>query len=210
MECKESHSLEHQAGSIIQSQAVGLRIGRADDVTPTPRPKASELLGLKAGGPEALRHSRRCESPISLSLFQSGSFQAHFLNLHKNHTGWLSHFPCLFVLCEPSVDWIGFDCIEWCPSTLGRQAFFLSLLILFQKHSHRHIQKYCFTNYLGIPLAQWSWHKILTITGPCSSSWLYQSFIPFYCWIILNCMDTPLLFTHSSTLRLFPFWGYYG
>ena len=143
MESKESYSLEHQAGSIIKLQSVGLRIRRTHDVTPTPRPKASELLGLKAGEPGALCHSRRCECHISLSLFQSGSFHVHFLNLHKNHPGWLSHFLCLFILCEPSLDWIGFDCIGWCPSTLGRQAFFLSLLILFQKHSHRHIQKYC-------------------------------------------------------------------
>ena len=89
MESKESQSLEHQAGGIIQSQSIGLRIRRVDDVTPTPRPKASELLGLKAGEPGAPRHSRRCECPInlSLSLFQSGSSNAHFLNLHKNHTG---------------------------------------------------------------------------------------------------------------------------
>ena len=49
MESKESQSLEHQAGGIIQPQSVGLRIKRVDDVTPTPRPTASELLGLKAG-----------------------------------------------------------------------------------------------------------------------------------------------------------------
>ena len=144
MESKESQSLEHQAGGIIQSQSVGLRIKRVDDVTPTSRPTASELLGLEAGEPGAPRYSRRCECPINPSLFfQSGSSNAHFLNLHKNHTGWLSHFFCLFVLCEPSVDWIGFNYIGWCPTTLGRQVFFPSLLILFQKHSHRHTQKYC-------------------------------------------------------------------
>lgn len=52
MESKESQSLEHQAGGIIQSQSVGPE-SRVDDVTPTSGPTASELLGLKAGEPGA-------------------------------------------------------------------------------------------------------------------------------------------------------------
>lgn len=86
IESKESHSLEHQAGSIIQSQSVSLRIRRTDDVTPTPRPKASDLLGLKAGEPGALCHSRRRECPISLSLFFNQDLFMHIFSIFTRTT----------------------------------------------------------------------------------------------------------------------------
>ena len=108
MESKESYSLEHQAGSIIQSQSVGLRIRRTHDVTPTPRPKASELLGLKAGEPGALCHSRRRECPISLSLFFNQDLFMHIFSIFTRTTQGDSHTSSAFLLYV-SPQWTGLD-----------------------------------------------------------------------------------------------------
>lgn len=54
-----------------------------------------------------------------------------------------------------------------------------------------------------------SWYNVLQVQPHCS---VYQYFIAFYGWIILLCMDRPLVFIHSSVrdiwvISSFWLWG---